>query len=268
MIAFSRSARIGLATVAAGMLLTNGCTLTHGSRPPAYSTVSPRNYCPGDVVTASYDLTQDTACVSRPGLDCATIAWPPIAIDSAPMSFPPRTFTASGGRLEFTPTAPRVDVTFAPPVASTSYAYPAAGNPSLIIRTISAQTRTIERIDGSIVRDLSNGGVCDGRSPAHMSAEIANLPEFSANLHVQQICNTSMFPIVATLASASGDVSRELTPGACFAPNEPGAPAVPAAGSRIGVRSLAVDPIAQCDPLQGMTPPRPLTTRAVLACGN
>lgn len=265
----TRSFRLAIATVAAGMLLTNGCTLTHASRPPSYSIVSPRNYCPGDVVTASYDLTQDTACVSRPGFDCAAaVSWPAITIDSTPMSFPPQTFTASGGRLDFRPTAPRVDVTFAPPFASTSYMYPTGGDPSFVIRTISAQTRTVERVDGSIGRDLSHGGICDGVSPAHSSAEVANLPAFSPNLHVQQICNTSGAPIIATLSSVSGDVSRELPPGACFVPNEPGAPTVPANGSTISVRSLAVDPIAQCNPLQGMTPPRPLTTRAVLACGN
>lgn len=261
--------RFGLGfAIAAGMLFTNGCTLTHRSRPPSYGTVSPRSYCPGDVVTARYDLTQDTACVSRPGFDCATLAWPAITIDSTPMSFPPRTSAASSDSLDFVPTAPRVDVTFTPPVASTSYAYPAAGDPSLIIRTISAQTNTIERIDGSITRMLSHGGMCNGMTPAYATETVANLPELSSNLHVQEVCNTSTSPIIATLSSTSGDVSRELPPGACFVPNEPGAPTLPANGSTISVRSLAVDPIAQCNPLQGMTPPTPLTTRAVLACGN
>lgn len=265
----TRSARLGLATVAAGMLLTNGCTLTHASRPPAYGTVSPRNYCPGDVVTASYDLTRDAACVSRPGFDCATtVSWPAITIDSAPMSFPPRTSAMSSDSLDFVPTAPRVDVTFTPPVPSTSYMYPGAGDPSVIIRTISAQTRTIERVDGSIARSLSHGGVCSGTTPAHTPAMIAELPEFSPNLRIEQVCNTSPVPIVATLSGASGDISRELPPGACFVPNEPGMPAARATGSTLGVRSLTVDPGAQCDPLQGMTPPTPLTTRAVLACGN
>ncbi len=272
MIDFARPTRFTLASIATAMLLTNGCVLQHASRPPPYSSVSPQRYCPGDAVTASYDLTRDTACVSRPGFDCATtVSWPPIAIDSVPMSFPPQTFTASADRLDFTPTAPRVDVTFSPPVASTSYLYPSVdsgGAPNFTMRTISVQTHAVVRIDGSIDRALSHGGLCSGGSPAHAAAEVANLPAFSPNLQVQEVCNTSSAPIIATLSSVSGDVSRELSPGACFVPNGPGAPAVPATGSTISVRSLAVDPIAQCNPLQGMTPPRPLTTRAVLACGN
>lgn len=268
----TRSTRFGLAVVAAGILLTSGCTLPHASRPFPYSAVSPRSYCPGDVVTASYELTRDAACVSRPGFDCATtVSWPAITIDSTPMSFPPRTFTTSGGGLDFAPTAPSVDVTFSPPGGSASFLYPsvdAAGTANFTSRSIRTQTHTVERIDGSIARALTHGGVCSGTTPAHTPATIAEPPEFSPSLRIQQVCNTSAVPIVATLSGASGDISRELPPGACFVPNEPGMPAVPAAGSTLGVRGLTVDPVAQCNQLQGMTPPTSLTTRAVLACGN
>ena len=268
----TRPVRLGLATIAAGMLLTNGCQLQHGPRPPfSFSTVSPQSYCPGDLITASYDLTQETACVSRPGFDCAAVAWPAITIDSSPISFPPQTFTASSRSLNFTSTEPRIDVTFTPPGSSASYLYPSvdtAGTASFTARNIRTQTLPVERIDGSISRERSHDGMCNDGTPTYASAVIANLPELSPNLRVQEVCNASAVPIIATLSSASGDVSRELSPGACFVPNEPGAPAVPATGSTISVRSLVVDPIAQCNPVQGMTPPTQLTTRAVLACGN
>jgi hypothetical protein len=263
--------RYTMATLAACVLLTDGCTLTHASRPPnEFGSVSPRHYCPGDTVTASYDLAMETPCVSRAGMDCATVG-PAITISSAPESFPPQTSTRLANGLTFTPTAPRVDVSFAPSTTPFSFVYPSVnpttGAPALTLRWIRTTTRPVERIEGSIAQTLSHGGMCNGTTPANAPAQIVDLPEFSANLRVQQLCNTSAVPIEATLAGASGEFTRRLAPGECFALDEPGVPSGLGTARTVSVRPLAIDPAVQCSAVQGSTPPQTLTTRAVLACG-
>lgn len=260
-----------LSLIAGGVLLTNGCVLPHADLPASeFGAVSPRKYCPGDTVTASYNLPMDTACVSRPGFDCATVA-PTITIDSSPASFPPHTSTALIDSTTFMPTAPRIDVRFSLPTTPVSIMYPSinatTGAPQMTFRYVKNTTRTVERLEGSITQSLTHGGMCNGTTPANAPAQIVDLPEFSANLRVQQLCNTSAVPIEATLAGASGEFTRRLAPGECFALDEPGVPSGLGTARTVSVRPLAIDPAVQCSAVQGSTPPQTLTTRAVLACG-
>lgn len=267
----NRIIRLTLSAIAAGVLLTNGCALPHAPVPAnEFGKVSPQKYCPGDTVTASYDLLMDTACTSRPGFDCATIA-PPITISSSPAAFPPHTSTALIDSTTFMPTEPRVDVLFSLPTSPATLLYPSinamTGAPQMTARHIKNTTRTVERLEGEIMQTLIHSGMCNGSTPVHAAAQIADLPELSPNLRIQQFCNTSTAPIEATLSGAAGEFTRRLNAGECFRLDEPGIPAGLGTARVVGVRSLMVDPTAQCESLQGMTPPQSLRTSVVLACG-
>lgn len=265
--------RFSLTALAGGVLMTNGCfELPHASAPAnEFGKVSPQKYCPGDTVTASYDLAMETACVSRPGFDCATIA-PPITISSSPVAFPPYTSTTLIDGKTFAPTEPRVDVIFSPASSPMGIMYPSinamTGAPQMTSRYIKNTTRTVERLEDEIMQTLTHSGMCSGSTPTHSPAQIADLPEFSPNLSIQQFCNTSAVPIESTLSGAAGEFTRRLNAGECFRLDEPGIPGGLGSARIVGVRSLMVDPTAQCDSLQGMTPPQSLSTRVVLACGN
>ena len=261
-----------LSAIAAGVLLTHGCALPHAPFPGnEFGNVSPKKFCPGDTVTASYDLPMDTACTSRPGFDCATIA-PPITISSSPAVFPPHTSTALIDSTMFTPTEPRVDVLFSLSTSPATVLYPSinamTGAPQMTARHVRNTTRTVERLEGEIMQTLTHSGMCNGSTPVHAAAQIADLPEFSPNLEIRQLCNTSAVPIEATLSGAAGEFTRRLSAGECFRLDEPGIPAGLGSARVVGVRSLMVDPTAQCDPLQNPTPPASLQTAVTLSCGN
>lgn len=268
----NRILRLTLSAIAAGVLLTNGCVLPHAPVPAnEFGKVSPRKYCPGDTVTASYDLAMETACVSRPGFDCATIA-PSITISSSPVAFPPHTSTSLIDSTTFVPTEPRVDVDFSPSSSPIGILYPSinamTGAPQMTSRYIKSTTRTVERLEGEITQTLTHSGMCNGNTPTHSPAQIADLPEFSPNLQIQQFCNTSAVTIEATLSGAAGEFTRRLIAGECFRLDEPGIPAGLGSARVVGVRSLMVDPIAQCDPLQNSMPPASLQTAVTLSCGS
>jgi hypothetical protein len=141
------------------------------------------------------------------------------------------------------------------------------GAPQMTARHVKNTTRTVQRLEGEITQMLTHSGMCNGSTPTHSPAQIADLPEFSPHLQIQQFCNTSAVPIEATLSGAAGEFTRRLSAGECFRLDEPGIPAGLGSARVVGVRSLMVDPTAQCDPLQGMMPPQSLSTSVVLACG-
>jgi hypothetical protein len=260
-----------LGAIAAGVLLTNGCALPHAElRIPTaeIGRVSPAQFCPGDTVTASYNLTQEQPCVSRSGFDCATLA-PTITIASAPMSFAPQTTTAFAGNVDFMPAADRVDVSFT--AASTGLTYPVvgmSGTPGLRLLTLVDNTATTQRLTGEIVRTVNHGGMCAGSAPVHADGVLPGPPELSANLRTRRICNSSAAPLRLTIAGAPGElIERDLSPGQCFDTAEPGISPDAAAARTYSVRALTIDPTTQCGAVQGSTPPAPLQTTITLGCG-
>lgn len=266
-----RILRLTLSAIAAGVLFTDGCVLPHAQlpEPVAFGEVSPLRYCPGDTITAAFDIAAESACVSRPGMDCAALA-PTIAISGSPAAFPAQSFNAFAGHLSFATTEPRVDVSFLPTPDPFAVFYPTIrdGMPATGFRSIKGTTRTAERIDGEIARVLYHYGLCDGSTPGYASAAVGDEPGLSPNLRMKRLCNTSAVPIVATITGASGDFVRELGVGQCFELSEPGIPAGTDIARSVGVRSQAIDPTAQCSAVQGATPPQTLTTRAFFGCGN
>ena len=260
--------RFTLSVLAAGVLVTNGCALPHA--PHRYArTVSPAQYCPGDTVTASYNVTWIDACVSRPGFNCADFA-PNVDVSSTPEVFPPRRFNAFMGSLEFTPTADTFDVSFTPDRSPVVYPIvdPMSRRTFATIATPPG-THTVTRINGPIVRELTHGGMCAGSTPAHAPAPLPGMPTVSNRLRAQEICNPNSVPITISLTggATSSSFSATLGPGECADPSPPGAPGTGSDARVVEVRSSAVDPNAICNPLQGSTPPASLRTRITLACG-
>lgn len=268
-------ARGTLSVLAGAVLLTNGCTLPHAPlRVPevSYGELSPQQFCPGDTITARYDLTAGAACVSRPGSNCAT-AGPTIDITSTPMSFPPRSTTGLIDSFSFTTEAPRVDVQFTPVVATRIFSYPVvdamSGSPAVMLRSVSPVTRSAERIDGMRMQTLDHGGMCMGSTPVNAPAMIAGLPQFSENLRLRTVRNINRIPIQVTLTAASGNsFTRDIMPGETFDTSEPGVLPEITLARTVSVRPMAVDPSTQCTSLQNPTPPPNLRTEIALSCGN
>lgn len=260
-----------LGGLAAGVLLTNGCALPHAAwRPPTeeIGRVSPAQFCPGDTVTASYNLTQEQPCVSRSGFDCAALA-PTITVASSPMSFAPQTTTAFAGNVDFVPAADSVDVSFT--AASTGLTYPVvtmAGTEALRIRTLVNNTANTRRLTGEIMRTVNHGGMCAGSTPTYADGVLPGPPALSANLRTRRICNSSTAPLRLTIAGAPGEmIERDLMPGQCLDTAEPGISPEVAMARTYSVRALTVDPMTQCGAIQGSTPPAPLQTTITLGCG-
>lgn len=260
--------RISLSALAAGVLLTNGCALPHAPLRPTNENigqVSPLQFCPGDTITANFNLTQEQACVSRPGLDCATLA-PTITIASTPMSFAPQTTTAFSGRVDFVPAGDSVNVQFS--AASAGLAYPVVnmdGTPGLRIRNLVNNAVETRRITGEITRTIDHGGMCVGGNPVNADGVVPGPPELSSNLRMHRICNTSAVPVRIQIGGFAGDM---LAPGGCLDLAAPGVPAELGMARTYSVFPLAVDPGAQCASTQGMTPPASLQTTVALGCGQ
>jgi hypothetical protein len=265
--------RYTLSAIAVGVLLTNGCTLPHASlQPSTFGSVAPKNYCPGDIVVASYNLLGTNTCISRPGLDCAALQ-PTIGISSTPMSFAPASITAFAGRVDFTPTEDNVDVTFSTGSATgqQAYIFPTVNSAGAAITGtafVRDSTHSTQRINGDVGAELTHSGMCAGSTPTHAPASLPGLPQYSSNLRLQQICNRNSVPINVTISSAAAPpVTVSLMPGECRDPSPPGSPSMIAAGSMVEVQSLAIDPGAQCSATQGSTPPATLSTAVVMRCG-
>lgn len=263
--------RGGLSVLAAGVLLTNGCALPHAPLPPSQTIgrISPGQYCPGDTVSASYNLTQEQPCVSRPGFSCPDFA-PTITMTSSPADFAPQTTTGFTGNVDFMPSADSTAVTFT--AASRWLTYPVvsmSGVPGLRSRLLENNTATAQRLTGTVTRTIEHGGMCAGGQPVNADGVIPGPPELSSNLRIRTICNSSTTRIRITVPGAPGSMlERDLDPGQCFDTSEPGVPAEVGALRTYAVRAVVVDPAAQCDALQGMTPPASLRTTVTLGCGQ
>lgn len=263
--------RGGLSALAAGVLLTNGCTIPHADVPPGQTIgrISPALYCPGDTVSAGYNLTQEQPCVSRPGFSCPDFA-PTITMTSTPADFAPQTATGFTGNVDFTPSTDSVSVAFSSTNPSLFYPITVVpGRSPFRSRWLENNTATARRLIGTVMRTIEHGGMCAGGQPVNADGVIPGPPELSSNLRIRTICNGSTTRIRITVPGAPGaQLERDLDPGQCFDASEPGVPAEVAALRTYAVRSLVADPAAQCSALQGMTPPASLRTTVTLGCGQ
>lgn len=247
-----------LAVLAASMLL-GGCFL---DRSPVRSIgqLDAYEYCPGDTLTASYDLLGDLpGCPAD--VDCTTYL-PRVDIESTPASFPPASFNAYRGEVAFVPAGDEVTVEFR--IDRSAVVIPTdefrEGSRVFVQRDLdeTTSTRTAHRIDGITTEQVYNG-MCAGANPVYATADLRDDAR-SPNLGLEQLCNTSGVPIELTLHGEDGSVEfMPLSPGQCFMPGS----------DMLGVvaaRAQFPDPSARCGAVDGNQPPRPLTTTARLVC--
>ena len=92
------------------IIVANGCML---DRRPIFSPgqVVPGQYCPGDMLTASYDFLGLRTCTPRTAGDCERNA-PTVTITSSPVLFPSTTLQSYRNSVSFTASGDRVDVNF------------------------------------------------------------------------------------------------------------------------------------------------------------
>ena len=258
--------RGSLIAIAAGMLA--GCPLPHAPRRYAdIGKVEPANYCPGDTVTARYDLIAPNVCTSRPGLNCATLQ-PTITTRSTPESFPPQTVGGFANSIRFMPTADAVDVNFSFEGATSpqSLMFPfvnssgAADTGWVYVQNNTARTT---RINGSGTYDMVFTGVCNGTQPSHAPATLPGPPTFSANLHLSSICNTTASSMLINV----GGNTVMLAPGACQNPVPPGSTMSIPAGAPVTLLSAPIDPTAQCSAVEGGHPPADIRMQVTMTCG-
>ncbi|GAB3346264.1 hypothetical protein GCM10027430_03790 [Lysobacter tyrosinilyticus] len=250
----------------ATLLFANGCKLDRRAI-TALGKVEPAQFCPGDTLRASYDLTVGEPCPSD--VDCS-VHFPNVAISSAPESFPSTSFHAYAGGLDFVPAADSVAVTF--DIDRDSVLIPTArfedGHRVFIQRTpIIDNTVTVTRTD-PFSRELVHDGMCAGASPVNAPAMLPGPPQFSSNLRLQSLCNTNGVAILITLSGGGGTYSQTLMPGECFDATAT-APDIPSgldASTTVQVARLVPDLGARCSATGPNTPPSPLRTLARMGC--
>lgn len=251
----------GLGAVAASLFL-GGCYLDR-SAISTIGSVAPLEFCPGDELTARYDLLgTEPGCPA--GFDC-TPYLPVVDIDSNPASFAPQRFDAYQGSVAFVPAADAVDVTFH--LDRNAVLIPTDrfedGMRVFVQRDIDETTNTVtvRRIDQPVVNENVHDGMCAGATPVYATVELR--PAGTApGLQVDRFCNASGEPIVATLSDPEGRTepqSAALAPGECVVPFSE-------FHSVASVRPQLPDPGVRCDALEGGMPPHPLRTTSVLVC--
>lgn len=258
----TRNSRTALALLLACAVLTAGCRLERSAL-NGMGQVSPMQYCPGDTVTASYDLLREETCPAD--VDCA-MHFPTMNITSAPEAFPPRTVRAFADSFTFAPSADSVAVTF--DIDRDAVTIPTSrfdGSTRIFVQrtNLRDQTHTIGRITGTLDSELLHEGVCSGNTPINLPADVPGPPRVSPNMRLAELCNTNGVPVTVEFVLVGGSFSASVLPGRCLTPGADGVPAE-AANART-ISANAPDLSARCSATM-QQPPRPLRTVARMAC--
>ncbi|MBL8262313.1 MAG: hypothetical protein JNM58_07805 [Xanthomonadaceae bacterium] len=249
------------AIAACATIVANGCVLDRSPIRAPWGDVSPREYCAGDTLQASYQFF-DGACPA--GADC-TLYTPNVTISSMPSLFPSTPFNAYRGSVDFPASGDSVAVTF--DIDRDAVSQPMEGGLRQITG-ISDLTITASRITGSREFTQTHAGMCAGSLPVNAPAELPTRPRFSQNLQLRRLCNDSGVQVTATLSGGAPGVtySQMLTPGDCIDTSMPGVPAEIAASRVVDVRPLFFDPSVRCSATGPNSPPATLRTRAIMSC--
>jgi len=258
--ALRRSTRTTLALLAGGVLMTNGCVISHYV---PHARVSPSQYCPNDTLIASYDITRRETCVSRDRADCADLA-PEYLLSIDPPLEPDVTIRGYTGSRAFAPNGGPVAVTFTP--NSESLAYPivnSAGDERWAARWIRREVHRSEPLIGETSASLNHTGMCSGETPVNAPVVLGGLSNISGRMVVERVCNTDSVPMVVTANGGPGgpSASQMLPSGGCLPLGWPAAPTTVSV-----VAPFA--PETRCSAVQGSTPPRTVQTTAFIRCGN
>ena len=254
---------------ACSVIVASGCIIVRGTLTgPGYGQVTPRQYCPGDTMTASFDFLQEMRCPA--GVDC-TGFFPTVAISSDEgMLFPPQSIRGYAGSLTFVaPDINRIGVQFDPNVDEVLIPTEEIrdGNrvffarPSLNL--IAAATKQLP-----LSETLIHSGMCAGATPVNAPQELSGLPRFSPNLQLTDLCNANGVPVIATLSGGADGTSftQTLSPGQCLSAM-PGVPTSTQGARTVEVRPMNADPNTRCSGTGPYMPPPTLQMRANRACG-
>jgi hypothetical protein len=252
------------------VVVATGCIIERGNLTAGYTTVAPGQYCPGDAMTASYDLLGSDVCPAD--ASCASF-FPTVAISSTPAAFPAQSIVGYTGNVNFTaPDADRFSIMFNPDrddvLIPTAEVVPGSGR--VFIRRASLdQTRTASRIS-AINQELVHDGMCAGAAPVNSSQTLPGLPRFSPNLRLTDLCNVNAVEVIVTLSGGADGTSftQTLASGQCLS-TMPGVPTSTQNARVVEVRPATVAPGTRCDSTGTMNnnvPPPPLRTLARMAC--
>lgn len=252
--------------VACSAIMATGCIINRGNLHPAYSTIAPRQYCPNDTITTSFDFLGSDVC--PPDASCASF-FPVVAISSTPTAFAPQSITNFVGSVSFpAPASPNVSVLFNPDrdsvLVPTAEVRP--DGRVFVQRESLDQTQVATRISG-VNQELTHDGMCAGATPVNSPQTLPGLPQFSANMRLTDLCNINAVAVVVTLSGGpdGSTYTQTLSPGACLG-SMPGVPASTADARVVDVHPAVVDPATRCTATGPNVPPPSLRTLARMSC--
>lgn len=247
-------------------IVATGCIINRGNLRAAYTSIAPRQYCPSDTLTASFDFQGADVC--PPDASCASF-FPVVAISSTPTAFAPQSITNFTGSVAFpAPAATSVSVLFNPDrdsvLVPTAEVRPEGR--VFVQRESFDQTQVATRISG-VNQELTHDGMCAGATPVNSPQTLPGLPQFSANMRLTDLCNINAVAVVVTLSGGpdGSTYTQTLSPGACLG-SMPGVPSSTADARVVDVRPAVVDPATRCTATGPNVPPPSLRTLARMSC--
>lgn len=247
-------------TIAAcAVIVANGCRL---DRRPIINVgrIVPAQYCPGDMLTASYDFLRTDTCTGTP--EACDMNRPVVTLSSTPALFPTETVTAYQHSIPFAASGDSVDVRFDFP--STEVRIPT----SITRGVVPDETQRATRITSPVPTTLPHGSDCVGLSPRYFAVEVPRLPRYSPNVGLLRVTNANgaMVRYVISGTAVGETYEAVLGPGDSIDTSMPGVPA-----SIRGASLIEAFPIGlMCTPGSGTvdSPPRapPLNTQVITGC--
>ena len=250
------------------VIMASGCIIERRNlMGPGYGQVTPRQFCPGDTMTAAFDFLGETRCPA--GVDCSAF-FPTVAISSSEGTlFPPQSIVGYTGSFNFVaPDITSLGALFDP--NTDEVLIPTEefrdGNRVFLARPSANLTARAFRLS-PLVRTLVHNGMCAGAMPVNAPQELAGLPQFSPNLRLNDLCNANSVPVIATLSGGADGASftQTLSPGQCLS-GMPGVPTSTQTARTLEVRPANADPNTRCSGTGPYMPPPPLQMRANMAC--
>jgi hypothetical protein len=253
---------------ACSTLVATGCIIERGVLTRGYGDVSPRAYCPGDTITASYDFLEDLRCPTGLEESCASL-FPTVAITSEPMQFPAQSIRGYTGSFSFpAPDAERFNVWFRPDrdevlIPTEEFR---DGNRVFVGRRSTEQYWVASR-QGPLDRVLAHDGMCAGSEPVNAPQMLPGLPEFSPNLALSDLCNLNPVHVIVTLSGGAigSPYTQILAPNQCLG-DMPGVPSSTQSARMVEVLPVNMDPATRCTATGPHMPPPPLRTRVRMQC--
>ncbi|MCC7249314.1 MAG: hypothetical protein IT473_11895 [Lysobacter sp.] len=252
-------------------VVANGCMLNRVPIVANWAKLEPALFCPGDTVTASYDLLTPETCPAD--ARCSDF-FPTVRMNSTPASFPARTTSNYVDSLTFTPAADSVTVAF--DIDRDTVVVPTSrfdgGTRIFVARTHLSDTNlTTRRLIGTDDRTLPHPGDCAGGTPRYSPVEVPGFPRLSPRVRMEEFSNQNGFPVRYIVSgSAPGEVfDQVLEPGQRILTTMPGIPASIAEARMIEAIPMPLLPL-MCTPGSGATDPEPqpppLRTGVRLGC--